>query len=69
MNEPDLRDFIAATITLPTDLSRATGRALAGEEPKDGIELIRWWATVKARMRYLEADAMLKERIRDPFNK
>ena len=57
-----LRDFIAATIVLPDNMSRATGRALAGHEPQDGIELVRWWATVKARMRYIEADAMLKVR-------
>ncbi len=64
MTEPDLRDFIAATIVLPYDLSRNTARVLAGREPQDGLELIKWWATAKARMRYIEADAMLQERLK-----
>lgn len=58
----DLRDMMAAALVLPEDLSRQTGRVLAGPEPYDGLELIKWWARAKARLRYIEVDAMLEER-------
>jgi hypothetical protein len=64
MTELSPRDFLAATIELPEGLSRQTARTLAGCEPPqmDGVDLIKWWALAKARMRYIEADAMLKVR-------
>ena len=58
----DSRDIMAASLVLPEDLSRQTGRVLAGPEPYDGMELIKWWARAKARLRYIEVDAMLEER-------
>lgn len=58
----DSRDVMAASLVLPEDLSRQTGRVLAGPEPYDGLELIKWWARAKARLRYIEVDAMLEER-------
>lgn len=60
----DLRDMMAAALVLPDDLSRQTGRVLAGPEPTDGLELIKWWARAKARLRYIEVDALLEARNR-----
>ena len=62
LNEDLNRDMMAASLVLPADMSRATGRELAGPEPASGIELIKWWARAKARLRYIEVDAMLEAR-------
>lgn len=57
-----LRDMMAASLVLPNDLSRQTGRVLAGPEPSEGLELIKWWAKAKAKLRYIEVDAMMEAR-------
>lgn len=57
-----LRDMMAASLVLPEGISRCTGRSLAGPEPSDGLELIKWWAKAKAKLRYIEVDAMMEAR-------
>jgi len=62
MDAEQFRDMMAASLVLPADISRATGRALVGPEPRDGLKLIKWWAAAKARLRYIEVDAMMEAR-------
>lgn len=69
MNEMSLRDRIAATISTefidqmeigPDIGSRIVGRNFPGwNNPKEALS---WLADLRAKLRYMEADAMMKAR-------
>ncbi len=63
-----LLDWFAATIRLE-EISINMATIIMGEKPPqwgDGndLECLKWWADAEARLRYLNADAMMKERTR-----
>lgn len=61
-----LRDWFAGQADInisPNNVSSESAESLAGrKEPNSGVEWYEFWAEVKAKLRYIEADAMLKER-------
>lgn len=69
-----LRDYFAASVTVPEEMSLSWAMALLGRKPPEGkfgedvaIHLkgvIEYWAEVSAAYRYLHADAMLAARTR-----
>lgn len=63
-----LRDYFASNCDIGNvdELSLVTGVRLLGEDcppmQNDPIGCLTWWANFRAKMRYIEADAMLKAR-------
>jgi hypothetical protein len=70
-----LRDYFAAHVHPPEEISRKWGELMVGPYPKDrhglldaswGRETVLWWLDVDAAWKYAQADAMLKARKRPP---
>jgi hypothetical protein len=63
---PSLRDHFAAHVVIEPDLGTSMARALTGRNmpdySTDPIANMEYWAEVHARLRYMEADAMLAAR-------
>ena len=69
-----LRDYFAASVTVPDGMSLSWAVALLGRKPPEAKfgediavhlgEAINYWADVSAAYRYLHADAMLSARSR-----
>lgn len=66
-----LRDYFAAHVAVPADLTRVWGEMMvrkyptrpnSNEDAYFGPEVILWWADVEAAYRYIYADAMLRAR-------
>ena len=61
-----LRDWFAGTLTVDDDYGRETAEAIMDGEKAppwktDPVVALKWWARVRARIRYMEADAMIAE--------
>jgi Mg-chelatase subunit ChlI len=65
-NGMTLRDYFAAKVEIDPELSVKAAEALVGRKMPDyavdPVASMQFWAEVGARLRYMQADAMLAER-------
>lgn len=71
-DQPTLRDQLAIHASVDGDISTEYAEKLLGETfpvtkvervtPENNIKILRFWARVRAKLRYMEADAMLEAR-------